>query len=577
MRERKRLPMAAWYSPVLLLQTGIRVAISTVFGQFADKREAIAAANAIEPQPVDPSLDYSRPPGQKGDFWFDFLADTGDGWDPTFAMAQLLTERDIRPDGAAGPLPRGRLLVLGGDLVYPTASREAYDERFLGPFDEAFEKASPETRENMPDLFTIPGNHDWYDGLRAFFEIFCRRRVASEGSFGVNRPGRTVAGRRTKQSRSYFAVKLPGNWWIWGTDSQLEGYIDQPQIDYFQYIASRWMDPGSNVILCVGQPNWAYVDPDAPARQFEPFSYLERLAGIAREPLSKEEREADVSPNSKPSKGHKLRLVLTGDSHHYSRFIEERSDGVPPIHYVTCGGGGAFLHPTHQLKNKHFEWEYPPPGDDRPRNEKKKYPRAFTIADKVGGSGGAAVYPDKATSEGLTKRNWRFARDNFGMTLVFFGAYLLYNWLLNASARIDGYNSLVHALLAGPWWQAPLRYAWLSFVTPWTFILFLAALGGYYYFADSPHDARKRAKIGIFHHGVWQVGTAILVTSILIAGLGSLMFRDTAFLSAMDRVLLGLLIAFASFAAAVASATIFGLYLWRQLNKHHRHWNEAFS
>lgn len=572
---RKRLAMAAWYNPVLLLQTGIRVAISTVFGQFADKREAIAAANAVEPQPIDPSFDYSGK-SRDGAFWIDFLADTGDGWDSTYAMAQLLTQTGLHPQGATAPLPRGQVVLLGGDQVYPTASREAYDDRFLGPFDEAYETAGAEAREAMPDLYAIPGNHDWYDGLNAFFGIFCRRRIAAPETFGINRPGRRVAGRPTNQTRSYFAIELPGNWWVWGTDSQLEGYIDQPQIDYFQYIASSWMKSGSNLILCVGQPNWAYVDPNDPAKQFETFSYLERLAGIAREPLTKSEREAGVNPDSKPLKEHKLRLVLTGDSHHYSRFTESRADGEPPIHYITCGGGGAFLHPTHQLTDKEFGWDYPPPGDPRPRNEDTPYPRSFTIADKVGG-GGKALFPDSETSRGLTARNWKFAKDNFGMTLVFFFAYLLFNWLLSANARIDGYDSLVHALNAGAWWQAPLRYVWMSFVTPWPILLFGAAMGGYYYFADSPHDKLERAKIGILHHGIWQVSAAILVTAAIISCLGALLFGETAVLGAGQRIALGLVIALASFAAAGVSATIFGLYLWRQLNRHGRHWNEAFS
>ena len=86
---RKRLPMTGWYNPVMLVRTGIRVAVSTVFGEFADRREAMAAINAIAVQPFDESFDYSRR-SKGGEFWFDFLADTGDGWDPTFAMTQLV-------------------------------------------------------------------------------------------------------------------------------------------------------------------------------------------------------------------------------------------------------------------------------------------------------------------------------------------------------------------------------------------------------------------------------------------------------------------------------------------------------
>jgi hypothetical protein len=572
MGERKRLPMTAWYDPALLLQTGIRVAISTVFGQFADKREAIAAANAVEPQPLDPSFDYSREARDR-DFWIDFLADTGDGWDSTYAMAQLVTDASLTPTGAAGPLPRGRILVLGGDQVYPTASRQAYDERFLGPFDEAFEKAPPQAKADMPDLYALPGNHDWYDGLGAFFNIFCRRRIAAAGTFGVNRPGRKVAGRPTKQTRSYFALKLREDWWLWAMDSQLEGSIDQPQIDYFQYVASEWMDPGANVVLCVGQPNWAYVNPDCPERQFETFSYLERLAGIARRPLSPDERKAGADPNEAPLMGHKLRAVLTGDSHHYSRFVEKREDGEH-IHYITCGGGGAFLHPTHHLTDKAFGWDYPPPGIAGSRT-KRGYPRSFTIADKVGG-GGKALFPDAATSRALTGGNRGFALDNKLMTAVFIGAYLLFNWLLNANARIDGYGSLVHALTAGPIWQAPLRYVWMSFATPWPVLLFALAMAGYYYFADSPDDGGKRLRIGL-GHGLVQAGAAVFVTSLLLAGAGRLIVGEEALHGIGPSLLNGLLLFLASAIAGVLAATIFGLYLARELNRFGRHWNEAFS
>jgi len=444
---RKRLPMTGWYNPIMLVQTGIRVAISTVFGQFADRREAMAAANAIEPQPFDKSFNYEDK-SRNGEFWFDFLADTGDGWDSTFAMAQLLMEMQLTPQGVPQPLPRGQVLILGGDQVYPTASREAYDDHFLGPFDEAYEIAPPTAKADMPDLYAIPGNHDWYDGLSAFFTIFCRRRIAVPSSIGINRPGRLVAGRPTNQTRSYFAIKLPGKWWVWGTDSQIKGYIDQPQIDYFQYVASEWMEPGSNLVLCVGQPNWAYVDPDNPD-EFETFSYLERLAGMAM--------DAGGQP-----KGHQLKLVLTGDSHHYSRYYEGE------LQYLTCGGGGAFLHPTHQLKDKSFAADYPVPGVPQ-GIEGAKYSRTFTIASKVNGAG-EALFPDSKTSRGLTKGNWYFAFRNWGLTAVFFEAYLLYNWLLNMNARIEEHVSLVHALTnngAGSFFHALSTYISLSFVSPW--------------------------------------------------------------------------------------------------------------
>ena len=104
--------MAGWFDPGVLVQTGIRAAVSTVFGQFADRREAIAAANAVAARPADAEFDYAVRHGD-GDFWIDYLADTGDGWNPTYAMARLVSDDFVALDGMS--LPRGRLLVLGGD------------------------------------------------------------------------------------------------------------------------------------------------------------------------------------------------------------------------------------------------------------------------------------------------------------------------------------------------------------------------------------------------------------------------------------------------------------------------------
>lgn len=539
--ERKRLPMTGWYNPVTLVRTGIRVAVSTVFGEFADRREAMAAANAIAAQPFEAGFDYSD--RMKGnEIWIDFLADTGDGWDSTFAMAQLITEPGL--DIAGTSLARGHLQILGGDQVYPTASREAYDIRFLGPFDEAFEQVAPSPDGPMPDLYAIPGNHDWYDGLGAFFTIFCRRRIAPKGMLGIDRPGRIIAGRATNQTRSYFAVKLPHDWWIWGTDSQLKGHIDQPQIDYFQWVAEHWMEPESKLILCVGQPNWAYVDDHDPAPEFETFSYLERLVGLAR-------------------KGHQLKLVLTGDSHHYSRYVSG------DVQYVTSGGGGAFLHPTHQLENKQFDWEYPMPGLDYDRAA-GPYPRTFTIAQKSKG-GKEALYPDRETSRGLTRHNLGFAFHNPGMVLVFGVAYLIFNWLMDVNARTTGHGSLVQALNEVTFSSSLLSYVKLLFASPWSFILMAAAFGGYYYFAGGRHGP-KRVWIG-FTHWAAQTLAAVLVTCVVVRLVGELS-RRFGWLEAMQNVTA---LGTGSLVAAFGSATIFGVYLWVSLNGFGRHWNEAFS
>ena len=63
-----------------------------MFGEFADRREAMAMANAIAAQPFDGSFDYSQNAAQD-DFWFDFMADTGDGWSSTSPWHSSLPSR----------------------------------------------------------------------------------------------------------------------------------------------------------------------------------------------------------------------------------------------------------------------------------------------------------------------------------------------------------------------------------------------------------------------------------------------------------------------------------------------------
>lgn len=54
-------------------------------------------------------------------------------------------------------LPRGEFLLLGGDEIYPYASKQGYQERLIAPFNAAAREAG----EAESDLYAIPGNHDW--------------------------------------------------------------------------------------------------------------------------------------------------------------------------------------------------------------------------------------------------------------------------------------------------------------------------------------------------------------------------------------------------------------------------------
>ncbi len=547
--------MAAWYDPGLLAATGVRSVISTLFGHFADKREAIAAANAIQPAPADGEFDYSGSnPG--GDFWFDYLADSGDGWNPTFAMARLVAEDTLTGDA----LPRGRLLILGGDQVYPTASVEDYRDRFVVPFDHAYDPGGaprwPNDKAHRPHLYAIPGNHDWYDGLNSFFGLFCRRRVVrGEVDLGVSREGKVIGGRQTQQTRSYFAIALPGDWWVWGTDCQLEGYIDQPQIDYFQHAAAYWMKPGSKLILCVADPAWAYVDPKDPERKFASFSYLERLAGLARMPEDRAREEG--WPAARQSMGHELKLVLTGDSHHYCRWIEGERN------YLVCGGGGAFLHPTHHLRTSRFNARFPGPGvAGRPGS----YPREFRIAKTAGGE--EALFPDRKTSAGLAKGNFKFVTMHKSFVFLLFCIYGFFNWILDFNAGIADEGTLAQALRKESWRDSIVTYWDLVLTSPWSALLVLVSGFFYVRFAKSSRSAVRRWLMGLAH----ALLQAVVVTMATVAVMRAL---DGAIAGPrLDGIASAVL---ATLASAILSGVAFGLYLWVCIRWLGRHPNEAFS
>jgi hypothetical protein len=284
-----------WLAPLLLISTGLRTLLAFLFGAYLDKREL---QNAL------PGKIYQQP-GVDGELWLDYVADLGDGFDATYSMAYLLAQPELDIDGQR--LPRGQVLVMGGDQVYPTASGTAYEDRCKGPYQAAL--PCPPTAGPRPTLFAIAGNHDWYDGLTAFLRLFARRK---EGAIG---------GWRTEQSRSYFASELPGKWWLFGIDQQSGAYLDDPQLIYFETATQR-LGPEHRVILVVPAPTWvkAADNPEA----YDGVDYFIRTV---------------IAPS-----GARVALILSGDLHHYARYAGADRQ------LITCGGGGAYLYPTHKLR-----------------------------------------------------------------------------------------------------------------------------------------------------------------------------------------------------------------------------------
>jgi hypothetical protein len=287
-----------WLAPLLLLSTGLRTLLHILFGAYVDKREL---QNSLDGDIFDHSATAT------GDLWLDYVADLGDGFNATYSMAYLLAQDELEVDGER--LPRGRLLLMGGDQVYPLASGDGYENRMKGPYRAALPEAP--AGAPRPTLFALPGNHDWYDGLTAFLRLFARRK---DGHIG---------GWRTEQRRSYFAVKLPANWWLFAVDEQFGAYIDDPQLLYFERAAEH-VGPEDRVILMTPSPTWvkARLKPDA----YDAVDYFIRTI---------------LGPTQA-----QVRVLVSGDLHHYARYSGDDRE------LITCGGGGAYTLGTQNLPDQ---------------------------------------------------------------------------------------------------------------------------------------------------------------------------------------------------------------------------------
>ncbi len=316
--------MVGWYDPPLLLRTESEVIVSTLFGGHSDYRllEALASASNEtydytgyyrEDQNgkylTDEKGQYIKAESKptRDEIWIDYVADIGDGWNSTYGVAYYLALPRLKlkdpNEQTEYQTERGSVLVFGGDEVYPSANRKQYKQRTVEPYRTALRYS----QAPHPDVFAIPGNHDWYDSLVSFSRLFCARRWFN--------------GWRTPQQRSYFALKLPHGWWLLGIDVQLKSDLDHAQIAYFTEVAKQINDE-DRVILCTAEPHWLQT------KVFEKYGpgYSEsNLAFLENNVLGK-----------------RVSVFLSGDLHYYRH--HESADGTQKI---VSGGGGAFLNATH--------------------------------------------------------------------------------------------------------------------------------------------------------------------------------------------------------------------------------------
>lgn len=61
--------------------------------------------------------------------WIDYVSDTGDDVDVSTAVAGMVVSEYALQDGSARVIPRGDMLIFGGDLAYPLSSTKELARR----------------------------------------------------------------------------------------------------------------------------------------------------------------------------------------------------------------------------------------------------------------------------------------------------------------------------------------------------------------------------------------------------------------------------------------------------------------
>lgn len=317
------------------------------------------------------------PPKNKGKdaYWFDYIADTGDGMSAVYNIAYLcMSDLWIDKDSSMGPdkvalaadstykqhLPRGEFLFVGGDTAYHIADTASITERFLTPFNWAYSDLSNsgKTVDKRP-IYGIPANHDYYDALDGFNRQF-RKPITEESNKQIandpKAPPLGLSGFERTQTASYVALQLPFDWWLWGLDSQ-DGKMDIRQQAFFvSSFAPDLVNQGeifdeprkdkiqqglqervpAKLIVTTPEPStvfgkWAKTD----------AAIVKTFARLGLAPSFLKDKNGSLNTN-------KCRLDISGDIHHYERYWGNTQENPKPNYAsVVAGGGGAFLHPSH--------------------------------------------------------------------------------------------------------------------------------------------------------------------------------------------------------------------------------------
>jgi hypothetical protein len=271
----------------------------------------------------DPDFVVRR--GTDGPVSFLLLGDPGEGDASQYAVVPPLLSQADDTD----------FTIVASDVTYPAGDMGGYDTKFFRPY-----------RDLDQPIYAIPGNHDWYDGLHGFMSHICgidqpqaplevgpgiRGKIARRLWRRTMRPDdAALATMRRSRGRATQAPDppQPGPYWaidagplrIVGIDTGIFGTIDDEQAAWLRRVSFGSDRPK---VLVTGKPlivNGKHLDPK-----------LGKIVDdVVRDPRGR------------------FVMLIGGDTHNYQRYPVTLADGRT-IQYVVSGGGGAYMHATHQI------------------------------------------------------------------------------------------------------------------------------------------------------------------------------------------------------------------------------------
>ncbi|QXJ20516.1 metallophosphoesterase [Actinomadura graeca] len=315
----ERVPDFSWRRPAVLWRSRNDV-LARLFGDPTDTiRRRCVAALRERGTPAAFTVHRAAP-----EFSFVLLGDTGEGDKSQYAVVPPLLHAAADTD----------FMIIASDVIYPAGDAGEYPEKFFRPY-----------KDYPGPIYAVPGNHDWYDGLRGFLHIFCDLDEDCSpprwrGTLGFlprllwRRPGTVdtaalAEARRTYRGAPGQQAAQPGPYWaidtpslrIIGIDTGITGRVDREQGAWLREVSAG----PKPKMLVTGKP--IYVDDDHRPGPIEGGGTVDE---IVRDPA------------------HHYVAAIGGDIHNYQHYPVPLDDGRT-IHYLVSGGGGAFMHGTHTI------------------------------------------------------------------------------------------------------------------------------------------------------------------------------------------------------------------------------------